>query len=282
MERMTIAAGFQCSDGVLLASDTLYSGENKRYGRKIWELQKGGPVVAAMAGAGTAVVMRRVRDELRQRLTKPASSRREIIDCVDGVLYQIQRKHTPKADEFPLSLLVAIRDEQGCALYESGGAAVLAQTDRHGTCIGWGYSLGVYFMDSLYRVRMPLRWASVVAAHLVKHCKAYVDSCGGDTHLLELHADGLITFHENQQEMASLEAHLGELDDALRVVLPGGSPFEASDFTLVHRMQELVKAIESVRRVQAAIAGATIESRLTIQGHPSTVRIDPVPKKEGQ
>ena len=50
---MTIAAGFLCSDGFVLAADTLHSGINKRYAAKIWKAERG-DVLVAVAGSGDA------------------------------------------------------------------------------------------------------------------------------------------------------------------------------------------------------------------------------------
>jgi 20S proteasome alpha/beta subunit len=52
---MTIAAGFLCHDGIVLAADTLYTGENKRDAAKLWIFQKGENVVG-IAGAGDATL----------------------------------------------------------------------------------------------------------------------------------------------------------------------------------------------------------------------------------
>ena len=68
---MTIAAGFVCSDGILLASDTLYSGtgQGNKYGRKSWVLDRG-DVLVCFGGAGTEGGLLRTRDEIDRKLKR--------------------------------------------------------------------------------------------------------------------------------------------------------------------------------------------------------------------
>lgn len=285
---MTIAAGFQCTDGILLAADTLYSGVNKRYDRKVWMLPTAHDVAVVIAGAGEGVLIRRVRDDIQRALKRLAkdATQEAVRDIIDGALFAlfIKTRAKPKTyayednpDAFPLYLLVGVRTDEGCRLYESGGNAVVATVDKCATCIGWGAALGLYITDSVYTRRMPEKWARIVAAHLVRVAKTYADSCGGDTHLLFLPTAGVPIFTHDKQEIARLETYLGQLDEALRVVLPGGK-FEASDFTLEHRLQEIVKAIEGVRNIQAAIGLSGAQA--TVQGYAPEPLIGPTPKAE--
>ena len=59
-----IAAGFICTDGVLLASDTLYSntGMGQKFGPKFWIINHG-DLCVAFGGAGTEAGLLRARDE---------------------------------------------------------------------------------------------------------------------------------------------------------------------------------------------------------------------------
>jgi 20S proteasome alpha/beta subunit len=281
--RMTIAAGFNCIDGILLASDTLYSGVNKQHARKIWTVfGETGPTTVAIAGAGGAVLIGRARDEISERLAilKEPPNHIHVREAVEGVLYSVLHKSKPRRqsdDQFPLSFLVAVRTPDSCTLYQSAGDAVIARVDEAATCIGWGASIGLYVTGHLYQHQMPARWAYIVAAHLIRLAKKYAADCDGDTHLLLIPIVGDPVFTSDAAEIKRMEAHLEKLDDVLRVVLPGGA-FEASDFTLKHRLGELVKAIENVRNVQAAVGIAAGSS--TMEGHAATVKQEPTPTKK--
>ena len=65
-QHMTIAAGFVCSDGVVLGADTQVTGQTIKYSRdKVWVLSApDASHCVAMAGAGDAVLIRALRDHL--------------------------------------------------------------------------------------------------------------------------------------------------------------------------------------------------------------------------
>src|SRR5436189_5995915 len=78
---MTIAAVFVCSDGVLLASDALYSDEPRRYGPKFWAMRAGDtPVV--LGGAGTERGLKRIREEVEAKL-RPGQSCLDIARIIE-------------------------------------------------------------------------------------------------------------------------------------------------------------------------------------------------------
>lgn len=83
-------------------------------------------------------------------------------------------------------------------------------------CIGWATALGQYFIDHLYREPMSMKWARIVASHLIKRAKEYSQYCGGDTHFLAVphNSDGceLIT---DQAQTHLWEQYLGQVDEAL-------------------------------------------------------------------
>jgi hypothetical protein len=64
---MTIAAGFVCSDGLLFASDTLYSGEERVSGDKFWTFSTD-HVALVYGGAGTSTGLQCTINEIEHRL----------------------------------------------------------------------------------------------------------------------------------------------------------------------------------------------------------------------
>lgn len=269
-ERMTIAAGFNCRDGIVLASDTLYSGVNKRYDRKLWALPTKNGATIALAGSGNAVLIRRARDEIGEQLEAQDATVRQVDarQIVDGVLYSLLHKYKHDAEDFPLSLLVAVRTADGCALYESDGNAVLGKVDKPASCIGWGASLGLYVADFLYASHMSTKWASIVAAHLIGLAKTYAADCGGDTHLLFLPLVGEPALMLDQRTIASLEAHVSELHNAIRLVLPSDAGI--NDDTLIARFVTLKSTIQRLQHSFSTNAGT---DHLGLTGHVPIVSV---------
>jgi 20S proteasome alpha/beta subunit len=238
---MTIAAGFVCTDGILLASDTLYSSEARRYGRKLWILDHG-DVLVVFGGAGLGAGLRRTRDEIERKL-KPGLSRAHIVDIIDTAITKVHAKLS-LVPESKISVLVVIRTGDESILYENAELDMLSTVDHSYQCVGSGDGLGRYFASSLFRPGMSIRWAKIVAAHMIKKCKDHVAYCGGDTHLVEIPSLGAATFVDDQAQIQTYEQHLAEIDDAMRIVLPDN---RANDDTLEYRLGTLNEAIRKAR-----------------------------------
>jgi len=265
---MTIAAGFKCSDGILVASDTLYSGAvQQTYGSKLWLLHEDNPVVVFGGAARSIAALTRARDEIRRKL-KPAMSIIAVVDRIDECLLKVNTKFG-QADWPDVQALVGIRAEQQTVLYQNVATKVaLSPVDLPTVCVGTD-SLGDYFAHSLFRADMPIRWAKVVAAHLVWNCKKYASGyCGGDTHLVEIPQEGPAVVTTNQQSIAALEAHLAGLDEAMRIVLPDG---RANEDTLVQRLVIIKKAIDDLGHQFFVSARGDIRIGATMNAHVEVV-----------
>jgi hypothetical protein len=245
---MTIAAGFVCTDGLLFASDTLYSGEENRYGEKFWQVLLERDVCVVFGGAGTEAGLKRTRDELQERLphlTTPIT-RSAIVDAIEDVLLYVEKKLAPAEHERTVAL-VGIRIGTETRLFENqGGKAMLSPIDYNSQCVGAGHSLGLYFARSLFTEPMPIAWAKVVAAHLVKNVKQFSSGwCGGETYLFGLPAVGHPWHEEEQQAIRKLEVYLEAVENAYRLVLPGvDTPDER---TLTMRLKKLRREIKKIR-----------------------------------
>ena len=84
---MTIAAGFVCSDGLLFASDTLYSGNNLQSGDKIWTFETD-TVQTVCAGAGTKSGLQRTAAEIGAQL-RPAMNRWEVLRVIEAAIKSV-------------------------------------------------------------------------------------------------------------------------------------------------------------------------------------------------
>jgi len=237
---MTIAAGFKCREGFLLASDTLYADTNQRHGRKLWAIVAGDNHVW-FAGAGTHAGLERVRHEIATTLTA-SMNEREIAKCVEDALAVTLEDVTKDPAESTDALFVIRCGPAGPIHFlENRRGSELSAIGTAAQCVGSASSLGKYYLDVLYRELMPIRWARIVAAHLVAQAKAYSASCGGDTTFLEVRRDGTTRFIDDQLDIAADAQHLGQLDAAMRAVLPDAS---VSDDALEQRLRTIVEAIQ--------------------------------------
>lgn len=190
---MTIAAGFTCSDGVVLCADTLLSANYRQRGPKLWMWnQHADGLAVGVTGAGNYVLLKLAREAIFRRLdslggkkVKPGFVKHQVIE---PVLAKIHEHHVDKATDwdrangYGLSLLVAVRE---------GSQSVLYETDRRAcsevsgfSCVGSGAPVGNYVGSNLFSSALPVDWGLVSAAYLIQQTKAYGEDCGGDTNLV--------------------------------------------------------------------------------------------------
>jgi 20S proteasome alpha/beta subunit len=277
---MTIAAGFVCSDGLVLAADTLYTGENKRQGAKLWLIPHK-DVWVTLAGAGSAVLIRRMRDEIKHELKRQSpDTERQIVQLIESVLYPLYVKHV-KPDPFDASLdcLVGIRTvSDGCSLYESDKTA-LGRVDVS-QCIGCGTSLGLYFADHFFESTMPLQWGRVVAAHLLQQTKMYARDCGGESHILEVPAVGEPTYVA-PAVIEALEKDLTGFDKTLSSILIDAQALTPEDVER-NRAKRAKWRAEREARERHDMSPATVTTPVSSQSLPSSIHApkDQLPSPE--
>lgn len=266
---MTIAAGFVCSDGLIFASDTLYAGVKREYGRKFWIIDRS-DVVVVFGGAGTAPGLKRTRDLLLQSI-QSGMTREEVVLAIEAALHYVGGVLKPTDER--TEALIGIRVGARCWLYENqGGGAALTVIDGRSQCVGYGNTLGRYFTDTLFTSNMPMRWAEVVAAHLIKHVKIHSSVwCGGRTHLFELPAEGRCRHIKNKQQVEELERYLAQVDAAMQIVLPGAGG--VSDHTLEQRLTKLTDVIRDLSRSQ--FVALTSASVIVSSGHYAAMTSQP-------
>jgi len=257
---MSIAVGFNCCDGVVLATDTLYSGSTQnQHGPKMWLLQERDPVVM-FAAAGSVPAIVRAKEEIQRKL-KPGMDLSKRLEEIDQQLARINVKFPPLSGWPSVQALVAIRIGRGVSLYQNEiNTTALSPVSKPWVCIGQE-ALGGYFAAFLFNEGTSIEWASVVAAHLVWNCKTYADGfCGGETHIGQLPKKGEPQLITGQAEVFMLEEHLRGLERAYRAVLPGGSPRESeSPEALKARARVIVQAIQEAEMISFTDLGDSIE-----------------------
>jgi len=241
---MTIAAGFVCTDGILLASDTLYSGTGmgRKYGSMFWALEHE-DVLVVFGGAGTEGGLLRTRDEINRKL-RPGMSRIKVVDIIDKALLKVAEK-LPKDPNWQTEALVAIRTHDlPLELYENASQSnMLSPVQHRCQCVGYAKSLGWYFASSIFRTDAPLGWAEIVAARVVRNVKEYSEYCEGDTHLVRVPTSGAAEFITDKTCIQPLEDHLAGIDGAMLMLMPGADP-NASELSRSARLKELNEAIK--------------------------------------
>lgn len=189
---MTIAAGFVCSDGVVLCADTLLSANYRQQGPKVWLWQGRDGQAVAVAGAGSYILLKLAKEAIFDRLNRLAKINAKLVkhSVVEPVINSIQTDHVDKATDwdrlhgYGVALLIAVRDKGKTVLYETDRRAC-SEVARF-SCVGTGAPVGNYVSSIFFSPSLSVMWAQVAAAYVIQQTKAYGDDCGGDTNIVIL------------------------------------------------------------------------------------------------
>ena len=197
---MTIAVGFRCSDGVVLATDSQYSQDiTKMTGKKIFPLWSNGEYAMTLAGSGGAdnikAIVRDVEVALKDSLGSRETSSAEIQQIVENVLPPFYAKHIDCAPpevrgDLEVGFMVGIwTKREGTKLFSVCRTTITEVQDYQ--CIGAGSYLTEYVSQAICpRGRLSVEQTIALAAYIVWAAKKYVDFCGGPTFVRALLDDG--------------------------------------------------------------------------------------------
>ena len=196
---MTIVAGFRVVDGILMCSDSQYSGGAKMYQQKLFPMTiTGDSYVFALAGHEHNGKM--AIDECQEALSELAPERRTL----KHVKRALKSAVKPVCDEYVLSRPQSEQDGYafelliGCWIPRGGGhqlftvgrngAVVL---DDHYDCLGTGSYLGHYFIKPSYgAASLDMESAKLLAAQVLRVAKSYDQNCGGPSNFVVIDKDG--------------------------------------------------------------------------------------------
>jgi hypothetical protein len=198
---MTIAIGFKCVDGIVLAADSLYTqGIAKLYGQKIFPIPSNGYYALTIAGAGGIPTLKGAVREIKKALHKTIRTRQTTLAEVQLVIEDSLSAYFPKHIES------APRDQQGdlaieliIAVWIAGSGTHLLETARatatevDSRCsVGTGQWLTECLGDMFIPPgeRPTVEMMKPLAAYIVGRATKYIQYCGGETFVRALLDDG--------------------------------------------------------------------------------------------
>ena len=192
---MTIAAGFVCTNGVLLCTDTQHTAYPLKYdATKSDDFEfPGGKLAFAYAGNTNFAVS---ATEKCQRHLKEKKRLHPLAD-IEGILEKEYRRtvlsHPDRNSDgnIPYWLLLALwLPSSGVKLYATHQIAL--HEVRTYECIGAGQYLAQYLIEPFHLFPMDEWKAIVVASHALAAAKNHVDGCGGMSIFTLVQNDGRI------------------------------------------------------------------------------------------
>jgi 20S proteasome alpha/beta subunit len=214
---MTIAAGFRCKDGVLLAADTEISfsgGAGKTYGSKLFQLDT--KLGCHLTYSGSADYAKELVYDLKQSVK---GNDWEI--AVEGLktTYQTHWDANFSHDPDGASILVTLRAGKKVQLWV-GRNRHFHQARQYET-LGIGNEQAEAIFNPLHATWMTVAQARYMAIYALQKVKGFVQGCGGKTEIIEIDDDpdviSLATLEV--QDVKEIEADFQFFDQQLRPLL---------------------------------------------------------------
>lgn len=224
-KKVTIAAGFECTDGIVLCSDSelTYSDWLRLQGSKM-QVFAGTNLSGIMTGAGSwdyvLMALEKISMLIGTRLRNNVPvTWFDIQRIVEAVVLEIYSRHIhfyPSDPKPGFSLLLGIWSGQQPVLIRTDDTAVVH--DHGFQAVGAGFILARHLADTLYSSDMSIREGYFLAIYILRLAKKYVPGCGGQTSILGIDAAGK-TYGPYGLDITDLETHFAEFDKVLRPLL---------------------------------------------------------------
>jgi hypothetical protein len=276
---MTIAAGFQCTDGIVLCADTQETHRQilkvriAKITRKPEIDYPGCDRKVLFSGAGDGAFI----DKLIHRAWKAAQQADADIDSVAlAIEDSIKATHQEYGQIYQPGYLPEVQLIYGLwvrgyptRLFSSVQATV-NPVESH-ECVGIGEVLARYIADRMFvQSTMPIRTAKILSIYLLEAAKEYVDGCGGGSVIEALHADGT-TSSVDGDTLLWTSIYLRQLEAQMSAVMLRAPDSEMSD-------QQFDDAIDSLMQTVITVRQSQLQMRQSISGTtPASKKSEPEP-----
>jgi Proteasome subunit len=219
---MTIAVGFRCTDGVVLAADTeisLDDGVGKTKASKVFPVNH--ELSCFLTYTGDSDFVEDLVGDLRRILDRGLTES-EALDSIKETYRAFMQKYyteAPKNEKTAASILVTLRDGARVRLYRG--------RNRHFTevqtysVLGVGQNQGEPLFNPIHHSWLTVNQAAYVMIYALRIIKNFVQGCGGETEIREVPDVPMLLGHLDQVTMATreIEEDFDFLDARLRPLI---------------------------------------------------------------
>jgi 20S proteasome alpha/beta subunit len=223
---MTIAAGFTCSDGLVLCADTqeTITGYAKVNTQKMTQIET--PFYnMVFTGSGDSGLIDMTVQLMEQALTltQQLSGVWEIEKTLRESLVDTFNRHIAPWSQFaeterPITpdLLIGLQFPAATLLYRAGGTTLRRVYESQ--CVGTGVVLAKSLMAKMFHHGLSIAQGWLIALYTLYQAKTWVDGCGGNSDILLLsNRDRKIT-RIPTSDITEMEQHFSAFDIYLRPV----------------------------------------------------------------
>lgn len=259
-KKMTIAAGFCCSDGVVLCADTQYTvPASMKYPESKLRMGTGLKSLPFFAFCGDMDYQKQCIENFTAAI---ANAERDgpirIITLEASALEMHQHYYEQYADpneKLSASMLISLWIGSKRVLYRINGPRV-ARVDQI-ECLGDGNSLARALADSFWEPSNSMYRTALACVFILSDVKKYVDGCGGDSQIVCLGHDGSWKFFSEDDftrtpEIAEIEEHYQKWKKRLGAMLLDSQDFRDIPIPFEDNSNNLCRDLVATRAKQAS------------------------------
>ncbi len=258
---VTIAAGFQCAEGVIICADsqetiTDVAGNGvKRNAPKLiirpaWASEKNTEPCAVFAGSGDGDLVDHLTDEIWAGMLRGGKTLEGMLASAQAKLHKTYKALTGSyhAGYLPeVKFLVAVwvppRDVE---LIKIVGPVITRYAALD--AIGCGTLLSTYIVSRLAWHKSSFQEAIPASLYMIEEVKNYVSGCGGDTHLCTLRYDGTLNFLRKEEIEESVST-IREIEQVARRIV--AFSISRNDVPPEEFARYLDEAVEEIKQLRA-------------------------------
>lgn len=207
---MTVAIGFKCSDGILLATDRQYSGTTSNSSKRldaekitIIDFDNGYALVAE--SGGVALSRNFVETFRRMAETKVIADRYSVSDTAEAAMFETKRSFAatlgltlPQLDEkfrneglSAECIVASIFNDEKLLFTISSGMPKKSEVKEQFIAVGSGCMLAEHILGMYHNPDAEMYPGSVLAAHVIEVIKEQDAYCGGRPNIFHLYSKPL-------------------------------------------------------------------------------------------
>jgi 20S proteasome alpha/beta subunit len=281
---MSLALGFFCSDGIVLAADSEMTTDAERFeDDKAWYLRfpadaKEPTLKIGIVGAGNLQNLRSVTDYIRRSLT-PDMTLDVAEHAVTSVLHEFYRDHVypfgqaHEREHLNVWLLVGIVATDGRKLL-STELTTVAPVDRY-KAIGIGTELANFLVKRSGIETAGIQDATFLSSQILQHAKRHVRDVNGPTRIIVLNPMMVPSGFVRQDTIRGHEQFADALDTAIRPVMFGATARNLSDLEFTNQLEQLKGSLMEARNIKRNITfhvgTGHITSTVKMWGHGQAI-----------
>jgi hypothetical protein len=256
---MTIAVGFNCSDGIVVAADSeISTNTNRMDGQKLWcyqfprDTDQPPTLKVVLAGAGDAGYLRATADAI-DRALRPEMTLDDARDAIQAVIDKVhlRRIYPYSTDAYlrpSIRLLIGLVTSKGRRLLSTTQMAIAPVPTAE--ALGIGEELAQFLIKQSSDGALDNATAVSLSIQILMHARTHVPGCGGPSNVLVLRGLDDATGFVTQQTITAHESFFRQFDEAIRPVFFGGVDRRLSDTEFGVRVDALAISLELMRREQ--------------------------------